>query len=648
MWRPNLILAAWALCFAGNCQAGDEIVASDGVAVRYANLSEMQAESIARTAAAARSVCVDRFGFDMPAAIAIDVAVDPAGPVRLFNDGADRFSLSVHDSASLRQPSASGVFHLYGLCHEVAHLAMYQPVQQRRWMTTAAAEGWAHYLGSRIVDDVYAREGDALWWDPYDYRADGMLRLRAQLAGAEPGDVARGAGLWMELAEIIGDKKLAPLFAAWGGAEIDPAQPGDALFAQLKAIADDPAVDAWWSRAEPVFVRATPRSPFDATAPRSGVLSKIETELVADDGTPAGKRSTAGGGHARRAVAPAGQWLLTAVRVFGSRYGGAGSEAATGEVWICDDQNREIASFELPYDKFPRGAPQWVRIDVHPTPVPAEFIVGVSFNPTATRGVFVSHDATPDGQSLSALPGRDPVAFDDGDWLLRPVLALHSKSRTWTDATGKFSVDAALVDADDQKVALQTNDGKAISLPLAKLSAPDQQFVQSVVGGEQGGSSTSDSTAANLHPREACTDDGKPAGRKSLPQGNAVLLEAFPGGGSVTAVRIHGSRYGAPRVTGEEFTVTLCDEDFEPIREFKFPLEKFRRGTAKWVTLRLEPTKVPEKFIVCTDFAATSTKGVFVSHDAEGEALVGKPGQAAGTFSGGDWLIRAIVAPPTP
>ncbi|MAT68139.1 MAG: hypothetical protein CMJ58_01300 [Planctomycetaceae bacterium] len=624
-----------------------ETVVADGVEVRYSGLTQQQAESIARTVSSARAICVEKFRFDMPATIAVDAAVNSAAPVRLFNDGADHFSLSVHDAASLRRPQASGTFHLYGLCHEVAHLAMYRPIQQRRWMTTAAAEGWAHYLGSRIIDEVYQRQGESLWWDPYDYRADGMQRLRAQLAESEPGEVARGAGLWLELAEIIGDDKLAPLMAAWGQAEVDLQQPGAALLAALQSVASDPAVAQWWQRAEPVLVRATPRSPFDGAPPADGMLTQIEHEVVADDGRPAGKRSTAGGGHAVRSTAPAGQWLLTAVRVFGSRYGRPDSGSAVGSVWLCDAENREIASFDLPYDKFPYGGPDWVRIDVPPTLVPDEFIVGVSFNPTATRGVFVSHDASPEGESLSALPGREPAAFDAGDWLLRPVLALHAAPRTWTDKTGKFSVEATLTNLQDEQVTLLNADGKPVTLPAAKLCDADREYLQTVASAVSGdGDEPTTEPAPRQRPREVAADDGTPTGRKSLPQGNAVLLEAGTGGGLVTAVRIHGSRYGAPRVpAGAEFTVAVCDEQFQPLGEFTFPLSKFPRGNAKWVTVRVEPTKVPERFVVCTDFAATSTLGVFVSHDAEGEGLVGKPGQPAGTFTGGDWLIRAVVAP---
>ena len=48
-------------------------------------------------------------------------------------------------------------------------------------------------------------------------------------------------------------------------------------------------------------------------------------------------------------------------------------------------------------------------------------------------------------------------------------------------------------------------------------------------------------------------------------------------------------------------------------------------------------------FYICLDFNAERTKGVYVSHDAEGESLVGLPNKPAGRFTGGDWMIRVKV-----
>jgi len=135
----------------------------------------------------------------------------------------------------------------------------------------------------------------------------------------------------------------------------------------------------------------------------------------------------------------------------------------------------------------------------------------------------------------------------------------------------------------------------------------------------------------------------KPAGKKSFPRGHAVLFEAPEGDWYLTAVRIHGARYGRPAPPPEDFHITLCDEHFKQLVDFPFGYKLFANGKFKWVTLKVKPTKVPAKFVLCAGFSAERTKGVFVSHDDRGEALVGLPNRPAGQFTGGDWLIRAKV-----
>jgi hypothetical protein len=53
-----------------------------------------------------------------------------------------------------------------------------------------------------------------------------------------------------------------------------------------------------------------------------------------------------------------------------------------------------------------------------------------------------------------------------------------SAVRTWTDASGKFTVDAELVDTRDGKASLRKRDGKVTTIAIEKLSLADQQYIQ--------------------------------------------------------------------------------------------------------------------------------------------------------------------------
>ena len=50
--------------------------------------------------------------------------------------------------------------------------------------------------------------------------------------------------------------------------------------------------------------------------------------------------------------------------------------------------------------------------------------------------------------------------------------------RTWTDASGKFSTEAAMLRYADGKVDLQKRDGGLVSLPVSRLSRADQRYVR--------------------------------------------------------------------------------------------------------------------------------------------------------------------------
>lgn len=57
--------------------------------------------------------------------------------------------------------------------------------------------------------------------------------------------------------------------------------------------------------------------------------------------------------------------------------------------------------------------------------------------------------------------------------------ASDGKTRIWTDSTGKHKIEARLVSVTNDAVELEKADGAHISVPLAKLSKEDQEFVRS-------------------------------------------------------------------------------------------------------------------------------------------------------------------------
>lgn len=68
-----------------------------------------------------------------------------------------------------------------------------------------------------------------------------------------------------------------------------------------------------------------------------------------------------------------------------------------------------------------------------------------------------------------------------GSWiciLLYPSLILGDEARLWTDSTGKFKVTATFVERKGDTVVLEKEDGKKLTIPVAKLSEKDQAFLE--------------------------------------------------------------------------------------------------------------------------------------------------------------------------
>jgi len=146
--------------------------------------------------------------------------------------------------------------------------------------------------------------------------------------------------------------------------------------------------------------------------------------LKYDDGTPDGKRSMAGSGHAVLFAKPAGDWQLTKVHIYGSRYGTAQAPRESFKVYVCDRQFNILKQYDLPYAGFQRGGDKWYDIPLDPVQVPEQFYVCFAFSPTRTKGVFVSYDkSVKQTHSKMGVPGgRMRDVGENLEWMIRATL----------------------------------------------------------------------------------------------------------------------------------------------------------------------------------------------------------------------------------
>ncbi len=89
----------------------------------------------------------------------------------------------------------------------------------------------------------------------------------------------------------------------------------------------------------------------------------------------------------------------------------------------------------------------------------------------------------PGGTQPSSAAGRQPTgAFSGGVVGSKPADSMAGREviqlRTWSDSTGRFKVEAELVDRDDQNITLRRPSGKIAKVPRAKLSEADLAYLK--------------------------------------------------------------------------------------------------------------------------------------------------------------------------
>jgi len=380
------------------------------------------ARALAETLGAARDVYV-ALGFDMPDTVNLSITCG-GDSANLFTDGYDQLFLSIKSIDDLAPPAKSGVFNIYGMSHELGHIAMYRILKNRDWMTDAAAEGWAHYIGSDVVDSVFAAKGTSLWPEQYDYLQDGTARLQKDTSSKFPSDVAVAAAQWQALGSIIGPRNFVSLFSAWQTASITSTRPWKTLLPAIQKLQprSETTLNDWWKGAGPILVIRVSEVRADQVSPK--VLSGQIVELPAKSGTETNHASIGGGGEGRKFTLPdAGDLFITSVSVYGSRYG---EETVppdmTFDIILSDADARMIAIWKGQYASFKNGNDGWARFEVPPTRAPDVFNITLDFHATASNGVYVGFDSTSNGSSVDSLPWQTPHPFAAGDWMIHVEL----------------------------------------------------------------------------------------------------------------------------------------------------------------------------------------------------------------------------------
>ncbi len=151
--------------------------------------------------------------------------------------------------------------------------------------------------------------------------------------------------------------------------------------------------------------------------------------------------------------------------------------------------------------------------------------------------------------------------------------------RTWTDGTGRYQTEAALVRYADGEVYLKKEDGSEISVPVRKLSEADQRYVREELSRRAAGRGRRRGAARG----PAAPADGWPGWRGSLRDGKSPdtgLLKQWPDGGPQLLWKVDGIGKGFSTVAVANGVVYTTGDVGDTLVISAFDLE----GRPQWKT----------------------------------------------------------------
>ena len=411
--------------------AGFKTVELPRVKVRYARFDGAYAVALGRILQEALNV-YEANGFNMPQEASLDAQIDPEG-TRLWTDGASHVFLRLKSKELLAPASRTGVFNIYGMCHELGHIAMYRGLASLGGLPPGVAEGWADYAGKVVVTEVASRLGKSIWPEYYDVaEVEGIGRLKRDAAQAKPWDqlapTSRACLVFYRIETEYGRDKLAAAMAA----ALAGRPTGKALMPlmlnKLRAATGNPAAADWAPRSvfEPrVEWQTKERCPGDDFfADQKAEKDATGLWLHYDTGVMSGKLSITGSAQTVLFRLPEGRWELDGIKLFSARYGTDEPPKEDIAIYICDESFNLLREVKAPYSSFEKGDEKWQTVSFPAVEVPKTFYLGVDFHATFDKGVYVGMDkAVKRSHSRLAMPyERVSDMKTRADWMLRPHL----------------------------------------------------------------------------------------------------------------------------------------------------------------------------------------------------------------------------------
>ena len=207
--------------------------------------------------------------------------------------------------------------------------------------------------------------------------------------------------------------------------------------------------------------------------------------LVYGGGTPLSKMSFGDSGFLVMFDAgKPGRWL-NRIEMYGSRYGTEAPPDEDFHLYIVDANRIILREVSLPYSLWTQGQVYWRDLPIPPLQVPQKFGIGLTFNATQFKGVYVgTTKVDPPNHSFAWVPGSQGETRGAEDWLIRVTLDDEAKGDPKAQdlfvlRTGEGYFDTFLTAVGDPLVLKLAGKGSVLqtdltTMRLGAISAPGE------------------------------------------------------------------------------------------------------------------------------------------------------------------------------
>lgn len=216
---------------------------------RYNQEAEIYAIASLELLEAVWTIATDN-GFYLPQKIRFSIEKSNRNALYFNRKSLKEINWEYENLSEFLPPEKSKKNNIYGLCHEMGHLCMYNINHNRNgWMSYDYREAWADYFGNTLVDSIFQTLGTEFWPEPHNYREyAGMRYFQKRLDENNPQlQSFNNAGrFWSEIGSEIGFNHIPEFFNSIKEDKVENPGAKGKLLNVVKGYIDKQEVEEWF------------------------------------------------------------------------------------------------------------------------------------------------------------------------------------------------------------------------------------------------------------------------------------------------------------------------------------------------------------------------------------------------------------------